>query len=110
LVIPALLKMLQEAYKFYIVKYTVPVNSMKVGKMMAADTSTKETVIFTASDFDVFTIPGLEPRMEALIANVRPKLTTLGTALAPDLTAAVGMEMFPHVAKHARRTVHAPND
>ncbi len=65
---------------------------------------------FAPADFDVFAIPGLEPRMEALIANVRPKLTALGEALASELTALVGEEMFPHVAKHARRTVHAPND
>ncbi|WP_238392734.1 DUF1054 domain-containing protein [Paenibacillus antri] len=70
----------------------------------------REAVAFAPSDFDVFTIPGLEPRMEALIARVRPKLTALGEALAPDLSALAGEEMFPHVAKHARRTVHAPND
>ncbi|WP_309122100.1 DUF1054 domain-containing protein [Paenibacillus sp.] len=70
----------------------------------------REAVAFAPSDFDVFTIPGLEPRMEALIARVRPKLTALGEALAPDLSALAGAEMFPHVAKHARRTVHAPND
>lgn len=67
-------------------------------------------VTFVPADFDVFTIPGLAPRMEALIANVRPKLTALGEALSPDLTVLTGAEMFPHVAKHARRTVHAPND
>jgi uncharacterized protein YktB (UPF0637 family) len=65
---------------------------------------------FQTSDFDVFTIPGLEARMEALIASVRPKLTTLGETLASDLSVLAGGEMFPHVAKHARRTVHPPND
>lgn len=65
---------------------------------------------FTTEDFDVFHIPGLAPRMEALIANVRPKLTELGTELAPVLSALCGEEMFAHIAKHARRTVHAPND
>ncbi|MCI3921482.1 DUF1054 domain-containing protein [Paenibacillus sp. TRM 82003] len=67
-------------------------------------------VTFGPDDFDVFTVPGLEPRMAALIERVRPKLTTLGETLAPDLSALAGVEMFPHVAKHARRTVHAPND
>jgi uncharacterized protein YktB (UPF0637 family) len=66
--------------------------------------------IFTSKDFDVFTLPGLEARMEALIANVRPKLTALGEMLSADLTALSGSEMFPHVAKHARRKVNAPND
>ncbi|WP_281887936.1 YktB family protein [Paenibacillus sp. YYML68] len=65
---------------------------------------------FTAEDFDVFTIDGLEPRMEALIERVRPKLHELGSALSPALTTLCGEEMFTHVAKHARRTVHAPND
>lgn len=68
------------------------------------------TIAFGPSDFNVFAIPGLAPRMEALIGTVRPKLTALGAALAPDLAALSGGEMFPHVAKHARRTVHPPND
>jgi uncharacterized protein YktB (UPF0637 family) len=65
---------------------------------------------FTTEDFAVFHIPGLEPRMDALISRVRPKLTELGTEITPFLSALCGEEMFPHVAKHARRTVHAPND
>ncbi|MDR0271023.1 DUF1054 domain-containing protein [Paenibacillus sp.] len=65
---------------------------------------------FNTQDFDVFKVPGLEPRMEALIANVRPKLTMLGDEIAPFLSALCGEEMFPHVAKHARRTINPPND
>ncbi|ASA26254.1 DUF1054 domain-containing protein [Paenibacillus donghaensis] len=65
---------------------------------------------FDKPDFAVFEIEGLEPRMEALIERVRPKLTQLGYELAPFLSALCGEEMFPHVAKHARRTVHAPKD
>ncbi|WP_136606432.1 DUF1054 domain-containing protein [Paenibacillus dokdonensis] len=65
---------------------------------------------FNSQDFEVFTVPGLEPRMEALIANVRPKLETLGGEIAPYLSALCGEEMFPHVAKHARRTINPPND
>lgn len=65
---------------------------------------------FTSQDFDVFTIPGLEPRMEALITHVRPKLTVLGELLAPYMSVICREEMFPHVAKHARRTINAPND
>ncbi|NGZ73965.1 YktB family protein [Saccharibacillus alkalitolerans] len=65
---------------------------------------------FDEKDFAVFEIEGLEPRMNALIANVRPKLDELGRTLAPFLSAACGEEMFPHVAKHARRTVHPPAD
>ncbi|MBJ6363247.1 YktB family protein [Paenibacillus sp. GCM10012307] len=65
---------------------------------------------FTQEDFDVFTIPGLEPRMEALIRLVRPKLNLLGERLSPELSVLCGEEMFPHVAKHARRTINPPND
>ncbi len=65
---------------------------------------------FTKQDFAVFSIPGLEPRMEALIARVRPKLQQLGDRLAPELSVLTGEEMFAHVAKHARRTVHPPAD
>ncbi|NDI33538.1 DUF1054 family protein [Chengkuizengella sediminis] len=65
---------------------------------------------FTKEDFNVFTIDSLEPRMEALITHVRPKLEWLGAEIAPYLSAVTGEEMFPHVAKHARRTVNPPND
>ena len=65
---------------------------------------------FTKQDFDVFQIEGLEPRMEALIASVRPKLDILGTEIAPYLSAICGEEIYPHVAKHARRKVNPPLD
>ncbi len=65
---------------------------------------------FDEQDFDVFAIPGLEARMAALIERVRPKLHQLGDRLAPSLTLLCGEEMYPHVAKHARRTVHPPQD
>ena len=65
---------------------------------------------FAAPDFQVFEIDGLEPRMEALIATVRPKLHQLGDRLTPFLAELCGEPMFPHVAKHARRTINAPND
>ncbi|MFS0871560.1 YktB family protein [Paenibacillus xylanilyticus] len=65
---------------------------------------------FNSNDFDVFQVPGLEPRMEMLIERVRPKLEELGTELTPFLTELSGEEMFVHVAKHARRTVNPPKD
>lgn len=65
---------------------------------------------FTAADFDVFTIPGFEPRMTALKAQVRPKLEAIGAEVAPRLAALVGAPMYPHVAKHMRRTVNPPDD
>ena len=65
---------------------------------------------FTAEDFDVFLVPGLEARMEVLIERVRPKLEALGAEIAPYISALCGEEMFVHVAKHARRTVNPPID
>lgn len=65
---------------------------------------------FTKEDFAVFEIDGLEPRMEALIATVRPKLHQLGDIVASYLEELCGEPMYPHVAKHARRTINPPND
>ncbi|QHS22116.1 DUF1054 domain-containing protein [Virgibacillus sp. MSP4-1] len=65
---------------------------------------------FTQEDFDVFTIPGLDARMEKLRGNVSPKLEAVAEELAPALTTMTGDEMFVHVAKHARRTKNPPSD
>lgn len=65
---------------------------------------------FTQEDFDVFSVPGLEPRMELLVTNIRPKLEALGAHFAPTLSALTGQEMYYHVAKHARRKVNPPAD
>ncbi|GAK39751.1 DUF1054 domain-containing protein [Paenibacillus urinalis] len=62
------------------------------------------------ADFEVFEVPGLEPRMELLIERVRPKLEVIGAASAPFLRELCGEDMFVHVAKHARRKVNPPND
>lgn len=61
-------------------------------------------------DFDVFSIEGLEKRMEALQNRIQPKFGTLGMHFADRLSAHGTDEFFPHVAKHARRTVNPPND
>ena len=65
---------------------------------------------FTASDFKVFDIPGFKPRMEAIKTRIRPKLEVLGQRLLPDVSRVANAEAFPHVAKHARRTVNPPDD
>ncbi len=65
---------------------------------------------FTKTDFDGFRINGLEARMNAIITHVRPKLEELGDIFTPMLAVETGDEMFPHTAKHARRTVNPPND
>lgn len=66
------------------------------------------TLGFTPIDFDVFKVEGFNQRMEQLYAHVRPKLLRLGDELAPELARKLHMEFFPHVAKHARRTVNPP--
>ena len=65
---------------------------------------------FEENDFDLFLIGGLEERMEALIGQLRPKFHLFGDELKEDLSLITGEEMFPHVAKHARRTTNPPDD
>jgi len=65
---------------------------------------------FTDQDFNVFEIEGLEPRMDALIQTIRPKLNELGQRFSQELSILSGEEIFPHVAKHARRTINPPKD
>jgi len=66
------------------------------------------TLGFTAGDFAVFKVEGFNQRMQQIYAHVRPKLIKLGDELAPELARKTHMEFFPHVAKHARRTVNPP--
>src|SRR5215472_5437742 len=63
---------------------------------------------FTADDFRVFRIPGFSARMNEIYARIRPRLIRLGDQLAPELGRRLHMEFFPHVAKHARRSVNPP--
>jgi uncharacterized protein YktB (UPF0637 family) len=65
---------------------------------------------FTNEDFNVFTIEGLDERMEALKQHIRPKLEELGKHFTPELASLTGDELFYHVAKHARRTKNPPKD
>lgn len=63
---------------------------------------------FTPADFAVFKIEGFSARMQEIYARLRPKLRRLGDELAPELTRKLRLEFFPHVARHARRTVNPP--
>src|SRR5262245_66366642 len=65
---------------------------------------------FTAAEFQIFAIPGFAARMAAIRADVQPKLEALGDALALPLARVAKVEIFPHVARHARRTVNPPDD
>jgi uncharacterized protein YktB (UPF0637 family) len=65
---------------------------------------------FTKQDFEVFEVPGLELRMEALKSSLRPKLEQLGRDISEFLSNELHQPVYPHVARHARRTVNPPND
>ena len=63
---------------------------------------------FTPVDFEVFKVEGFNERMQQIYGHVRPKLLRLGDELAPAIARRLHMEFFPHIAKHARRTVNPP--
>lgn len=65
---------------------------------------------FSEKDFRVFAIPDFAGRMAAIRAQIQPKLFALADDLGPDLGLIAGGEVFPHVAKHMRRTVNPPED
>jgi uncharacterized protein YktB (UPF0637 family) len=48
--------------------------------------------------------------MEALKAQIRPKLEAIGEATVPVLEQTIGDSFYVHVAKHARRTVNPPDE
>jgi uncharacterized protein YktB (UPF0637 family) len=63
---------------------------------------------FRREDFEVFGIPTFPERMQGIKERLRPKLTALGESLQPALKKLAKHDVFPHVAKHARRTVNPP--
>lgn len=65
---------------------------------------------WTDEDFNVFNIEGLENRMSALQSIIQPKFHKLGERYSDLLSAHGTGEFFPHVARHARRTVNPPTD
>ena len=65
---------------------------------------------FRAADFGVFDVRGFRARMTAIRERVRPKLEALGHSLAPAVGRSVAGDVYPHVARHARRTVNPPDD
>jgi len=65
---------------------------------------------FSAADFKIFDVTGFQARMSEIRGRVRPKLEALGHSLAPAIQRTTGEATFAHVAKHARRTVNAPDD
>ena len=67
-------------------------------------------VYFTKSDLEIFHIPDFKSRMTAIREQLRPKLVALGEELAPQLKDRLGLDFFPHTAKHMRRKVNPPDE
>ena len=65
---------------------------------------------FTPVDFEVFKVAGFSERMQQIYTLVRPKLLRLGDELAPALERKLDLKLFPHVARHQRRTVNPPQE
>jgi uncharacterized protein YktB (UPF0637 family) len=63
---------------------------------------------FTPADFAVFRIEDFSARMQEIDARVRPRLARLAAELTPELARRLNREFYPHVARHARRTVNPP--
>jgi uncharacterized protein YktB (UPF0637 family) len=66
--------------------------------------------LFKLADFKVFDIQDFNQRMAAIRTRIRPKLTSIGQGVAPKLSQLVDRPLHVHVARHARRTVNAPDD
>ncbi|MGX7245602.1 DUF1054 domain-containing protein [Enterococcus quebecensis] len=67
-------------------------------------------LMFTEKDFDVFTIEGLDPRMEGIRSIIQPKFQELDDYFADQLGEKLETEFFVHIAQHRRRTVYPPEN
>lgn len=65
---------------------------------------------FTDRDYHIFDLPDFTSRMSAIKASISPKLQQIGDLLTPGLSRLVGGDLYPHVARHIRRTVHPPEE
>lgn len=65
---------------------------------------------FSPQNFKAFDVDRLDARMEALNEHVRPQLHQLGDYFTEYFTTQTGETFYPHVAKHARRSVNPPKD
>jgi len=69
-----------------------------------------QELTITSRELDIFTIPSFEERMQEIKKRITPALTILGEQLVDELTPQTGQNLYPHVAKHARRTVNPPDE
>lgn len=89
------------------IQVTIKKKANELGDLMSIKT---QYPAFTKYDFEVFQVPGLENRMEAIREAIRPKFELYGQAIASYLAPKLGEEVFVHIAKHARRTVNPPDE
>jgi uncharacterized protein YktB (UPF0637 family) len=69
-----------------------------------------KNILFDHSVFEVFTLQGLEPRMEKIRTKIRPTFESIEREIEPFLTMTLGQQVTTHIAKHARRTVNPPEE
>ena len=66
---------------------------------------------FDKADFNVFDIQGLDERMAGIRDRIQPKFRHFAEAGAHLIVSEAGPESVPvHIAKHLRRTKHAPEN
>lgn len=71
----------------------------------------KDLVSFIQEDFDIFTIEGLDSRMDEIRKKIQPKFKAIGAEVSKDLSSFMGVELLPvHIAQHLRRTKNPPKD
>jgi uncharacterized protein YktB (UPF0637 family) len=68
------------------------------------------TLGFLRRDFEVFAIEDFSARLAKLEEFITPRLIRLGNDLAPELSRALHMQFFPHIARHMRRTTNPPDE
>ncbi|MDR0922094.1 MAG: DUF1054 domain-containing protein [Lactobacillales bacterium] len=66
--------------------------------------------MFKDSDFDIFKVEGLEPRMVEIRAHIQPIFQELDDYFAEKIQAEIGEATFVHIAQHRRRTAYAPEN
>ena len=65
---------------------------------------------FIRRDFEVFAIAGFSARMAKLDELINPRLIRLADDMAPELSRTLHLQLFPHIARHMRRTANPPNE
>lgn len=65
---------------------------------------------FSQSNFEIFDLPDLDSRMNAIRKTLQPKFKLMGQDLISQLHPSTQRELFLHIAKHARRKVNPPKD